>query len=155
MFYCPICKQSCDLSEIYTYQVKMKKRQNSILMRMFKKVKIICSYAGCRKFYSLEKIHHYKMFKCLYRSILCPAQGCKYFNDMETVIINSINGPFHLLYCAICKSLFNVSVLTYNCNVIKSQRTIHSVYKYCQYNLPPNHTHKDVILRTNYYIKTL
>ena len=55
MFSCPICKQSCCINEIYTYQVKKKKRPNSILMRIFKRVKFICSYTRCGKFYPLEK----------------------------------------------------------------------------------------------------
>ena len=44
---CPICKQSCYLNEIYTYQVEKNKRPNSISMRMFPRVKFICSHAGC------------------------------------------------------------------------------------------------------------
>ena len=47
ILYCPICKQSCHLNEIYTYQVENNKRQNSISMRMFQRVKFICSHAGC------------------------------------------------------------------------------------------------------------
>ena len=151
---CPICKQSCHLNEIYTYQVETKNRPNSISMRMFKMVKFICSYEGCRKSYPLEKIHHHEMFDCPHRSILCSAQVCKFINIMETVIIHLINCPFHLLYCAICKSLYNVSVLTHDCNVIKSHRTIPSVFKYYYNNSPPNHSHKDVFLRTNSYIET-
>ena len=115
---CPICQQSCRLNEIYSYQVEEKKRSNSISMRMFNKAKFICSYAGCGKSYPLETIHHHEMFECLHRSILCPAQGCKYINNVESVNIQSINCPFHLLYCAFCKSLYNVSVLTHDCNVI-------------------------------------
>ena len=61
------------------------------------------------------------MFEWLHRSILYPAQGCKFINNMESVIHHSINCPFHLLYCALCKSLCNVSVLTHDCNVIISQ----------------------------------
>ena len=91
---------------------------------MFKKAKFIYSYAGGGKSNPLEKIHHHEMFECLHRSILCPAQGCKFINNVETVILHSINCPFHLLYCAFCKSLCNVSVLTHDCNVIKSQRII-------------------------------
>ena len=93
-------------------------------MRMFQKAKFICTYAGCGKSYPLETIHHHEMFECPHRSILCPAHGCQFINNVETVIIYSINCPFHLLYCAICKSLYNVSVLTHDCNVIKSQRLI-------------------------------
>ena len=126
MFPCPICKQSCCMNEIYTYQVEKKKRPNSISKRMFKRVKFICSYTKCGKSYSLEKIHHHEMFECSHRSILCPALGCQFINNVETVIIHSINCPFHLLYCAICKSLYNVSVLIHDCNVIKSQRSIPS-----------------------------
>ena len=40
IFSCPICKQSCHINEIYTYQVKKIKCPNSILMRMFKRVKV-------------------------------------------------------------------------------------------------------------------
>ena len=49
MFPCQICKQSCLLNEIYTYQVVKQKRPNSISMRMFKRVMFIRSYAGCGK----------------------------------------------------------------------------------------------------------
>ena len=154
LFPCPICKQSCGLNEIYTYQVKKTKRPNSISMRMFKSVKFILSYAGCGRFYPLETINHHEMFECSHRSILCPAQGCRFINNLETVIIHSINCPFHLLYCALYISLYNVSVLTHDCNVIKSQRSIPSYFKYYQENPPPNHWHKDVFLRTNSYIET-
>ena len=120
MFPCPICKQSCCINKIYTYQLEKRKRPNSISMKMFTKVKFICSYAGCGKSYPLKKIYHHKMFECPHRSILCPAQSCQFINIVETVIIHSINCLFHLLYCAICKSLSNMSVLTHDCNVIKS-----------------------------------
>ena len=36
LFPCPICKQFCNLNEIYTYQVENNKRPNSISMKMFK-----------------------------------------------------------------------------------------------------------------------
>ena len=122
-------------------------------MKMFKRAKFICSYAGCGVSHSLEHIHHHEMFECAHRSILCPAQGCRFINNVETVIIHSINCPF-LLYCAVCKSLYNVSVLTDDCNVIKSQRSIPSYFKYYHENSPPNHSHNDVFLRTNSYIET-
>ena len=47
-----------------------------------------------------------------------------------------------------------MSVLTHDCNVIKSQRSIPSLFKYYHNNSPPNHSHKNVFLRTNPYIKT-
>ena len=94
------------------------------------------------------------MFECPHRSILCPEQGFQFINNVETVIIHSINCHIHLLYCAICKSLYNVSVRTHYCNVIKSQSTIPQVFKYYHYFLPPNNLHKDVVLRTYSYIET-
>ena len=152
---CPICKKSCHHNEIYTYQLEKNKRPNSILMRMFSRVKFICSHAGCGKSYPLEKIHHHEMFECSHRSILCPAQFCQFINNVETVIIHSINCPFHLLYCAICKSLYNVSVLTHDCNVIKSQCEIPSIFK-CYHDIsPPNHSHKDVFLELIHTLKLL
>ena len=154
LFPFPICKQSCRLNEIYTYQVEKTKGPNSISMRMFKRVKFICSYAGCERSYPLEKIHHHEMFECPHRSILCPAQGCLFINNVETVIIHSINCPFHLLYCAFCKSLYNVSVLTHVSNVIISQRSTPSYFKYYHENSPPTHSHIDIFLRTNSYIET-
>ena len=55
LFPCPICKQSCHLNEINTYQVKKNKRPNSILMKMFKRAKFICSYTWFGVSYPLEK----------------------------------------------------------------------------------------------------
>ena len=101
-----------------------------------------------------KKIHHHEKFEFFHRSILCPAQGCRFINNVESVIIHSINCPFHLFYCALCKSLYKVSVLTHDCNVIKSQRLIPSYFKYYHENSPPNHSHKYVLLRTNSYIDT-
>ena len=115
---CPICKQSCHLNEIYTYQVKKNKRPNCISMRKFPRVKFICSHAGCGESYPLKFFYHLEMFECPHRSILCPEPGCQFINNVETVIIHSINCPIHLLYCAICKSFYNMSVLTHDCNVI-------------------------------------
>ena len=129
LFPCLICKKSCNLNEIYTYQVKNNKRPNSISMKMFKRTKFICSYSRCGVSYPLEKYHHREMFEYPHRSILCPAQGCRFINNVETVIIYFINCPFHLLYCALCKSLYNVSVLTHDCSVIKYQRSIFSYFK--------------------------
>ena len=94
------------------------------------------------------------MFECTHRCILCPAQGCQFITSVETVIIHSINCPFHLLYCSLCKSLYNVSVLTHDCNVIKSQRLFSLYFKYYHKNLPPNNSAKDIFLRTNSYIET-
>ena len=152
---CPICKQSCHFNEIYTYQVENNTRPNSISMRMFQRVKFICTYPGCGESYPWKQIHHHKMFECPYRSILCPAQGCELINNVETVIIHLNNCYVHLLYCAICKSLYNVSVLTHDCNIIKSNCTMFSVFKYYHNISPPNHSHKDVFIRTNSYIKLL
>ena len=92
------------------------------------------------------------MFECPHQSILCPEQGCKFIDNVETVIIHSINRPIHLLYCLICKSLYNVLVLTHDCNVIKSMCTIPSVFKYYHIS-PSNHSHKDVYVKTNSYIE--
>ena len=122
---------------------------------MFLRVKFICFYAECKESYLLEKIHHQEMFEYPHRSILSPAQGCQFINNVETVIIHSINCPFHLLYCAICKSLCNVSVCTHDCKVIKSQCKIISVFKYDHNISPPNHSNKDDVLRTNSYIETI
>ena len=108
MFPSPICKQSCRLNEIYAYQVEKTKQPNSNSMKMFKRVKCICSYAGCGRSYPLETINHHEMFECLHRSILCPALGCLFINNVKTVIIHFINCHFHLLYCAFCKSLYYV-----------------------------------------------
>ena len=139
LFPCPICKQSCHLNKIYTYHVKRNKRPNTISMKMLKRAKFICSYAGCGVSYPLQKIHHNEMFECPHRSILCPAQNCRVINNVETVIINSINCLFHLLYCVLCKSLYNVSVFTHDCNVIIFLRSIPSYFKYYYDNTPPNH----------------
>ena len=94
------------------------------------------------------------MFECPHRRILCNAQGCQLIINVKTGIIYSINCPFHLLNCDLCKALHNVTVCTYYWNVIKSQRTIPSVFKYYYYNSLPNHSQKDVFLRTNSYIET-
>ena len=118
LFSFSICKQSCHLNEIYTYQVENNKRPNSILMKMFKMAKFICSYAECGVSYPLDKINHHEMLSCPHRSILCPAQNGRFINNVEIVIIHSINCSFHLLYCALCKLLYNVSVLTHYCNII-------------------------------------
>ena len=120
---------------------------------MFKRAEFICSYARCGVSYPLEEIHHHEMFECPHWSILCPAQGCRFINNVQTVIIHSINYPFHLLYCALCKSLYNVSVLTHYCNVIKSQRSIPSYLKYYHENLPPNNSQKNVFLRTHSFME--
>ena len=47
-----------------------------------------------------------------------------------------------------------MSVLTHDCNVIQSQRSIPSYFKYYHEDPPPNHAHKDVFLKTNSYIET-
>ena len=122
---------------------------------MFQKVNFICFYAGCGEFYPLKKIHHHEMFECPHRSILCPAHGCQFINNVETVIIQSHNCHFQLLYCAICKSLYNVSVFTHNCNVIKVKCTIPSVFKYYHNILPLNHSHKEVLLKLIHLLKLL
>ena len=72
---------------------------------------------------------------------------------MWRLIIHSINCPLHLLYCALCKSLYNVSVLTHDCNIIKSQHSIPLYFKYHENSLP-YYSHKDVYLWTNSYIET-
>ena len=121
---------------------------------MFKKSKFICIYAKFGKSYPLETIHHPEMFECIHRRILCPAQGCNFINNVDTVIIHLINCPFHLLCCAICKSLYNVSDLTHDCNIIKSQSSISSVFKYYHDNQPAYHSHKNIFLRNNSYTET-
>ena len=102
----------------------------------------------------IAKISPHEMFVWLHRSILCPAQGCKFISNVEIVIFHYINCPFHLLYCAFCKSLCNVSVLTHDCNVIKSQRSIPSLFKYNHENPPANHFYNEVFLRNHSYTET-
>ena len=126
IFSCSIFQKSFRLDKIYLFKVQKQKRHNSFSIRMFKKAQLICTYADCGKSYSLETIYHHVMIECFHRSILCFAQGCQFINSVDTVIIYSINYPFYLLYCAISKSLYIVSVLTHDCNVIKSQRSIPS-----------------------------
>ena len=92
------------------------------------------------------------MFECPHRCILCTAQCYKFINNVETVIIYSINYSFHLLNCSICKSLYNVSILTHDCNVIKSQRLIFFIYYHD--NSRSNHSHYDIYLRNNSYTET-
>ena len=151
IFSCSICQQSCRLDKIITYKVEKNKRPNSISMRMFKMAKFICSYSGCKKLYLFEKIHHHNIFECIHRRILYPAQSCKFINKMETVILHSINYPFHLLNCAFCKSLCNVSVLSHDCNVIKSQRSIPFFFKYYHEKPSANHFYRNVFFRNYSY----
>ena len=92
------------------------------------------------------------MFECPHKSILCFAQSCKFINNLETVFFHFIKCLFYLLYCALCKSLCNVSVSTHDCNLIKSQRSI-LVFKYYHENLLSNHFQKDVVLRNHLYIE--
>ena len=50
--------------------------------------------------------------------------------------------------------MYNVSVLTHDCNVIKSQRSIPSLFNYYHNNSPPYHSHKDLFLKNNSNIDT-
>ena len=84
------------------------------------------------------------MFKFSHQNILCPAQSLQFINNVETVILQLINSIFYLLCCATCISLYNVSILIHDCNLIKS--TSPSIFKYYHNNLPPNHLNKDVFL---------
>ena len=154
LFPCPICKQSCHLNKIFTYQVKETKRPNSILMKVFKNAKFICYYEGCKLLDPLENIHHHEMFECRHQSILCSAQSYRFINNEKTVIIHLIDCFFYFLYCAVCRLLYNMSCLTHDCNLVTSQRSIPSYFKYYHKNSPPNHTDKDVFLRTNSNINT-
>lgn len=79
------------------------------------------------------------MFECFHCSILCLAQKCRFNNKLKTVIIHSINCPYHLFNCALCTSKYNVSYVTHECDVIKSQRLICSNFKYYNENLLPNY----------------
>ena len=83
----------CYLNKIHTYQVEKNKRSNSISMRMFPRLKFICFHAGCGDLF-IGKNNHHKMFECPHRSILCPEQTCQFINNVNTVIIHSINCPF-------------------------------------------------------------
>ena len=47
-----------------------------------------------------------------------------------------------------------MSVLPHDCNVIKSQRSIPSLFKYYYENPPANHFHKDIFLRNHSYTET-
>ena len=90
-------------------------------MRMFKNAKFICPYAKCWKSFILETIHYHEMVECSHWRNLCPAHGCKFIILLKIVIIYSINCYYHLLKCAICNHC-TMSVLTNDCNLIKSQR---------------------------------
>ena len=94
------------------------------------------------------------MFEYTNQKILCPAEGCKFINNLETVIIHTINSFVHMLQSAICKSFYNVSVLTHDCNVIKSQHLIHSFIKYYHVKPPPGHSQKNIYFRNHLYIET-
>ena len=122
------------------------KRFESISNRMFNKAKFIFSIPGCEQTLLLEQINHHEMYECLHRNIQCVAPYCKFINKLKTVINHFIKCPFHLIYCAECKALSNVSVLKHNCKVIQAQRTIPSDIKYYHENPPLNYSHKDILL---------
>ena len=63
-------------------------------MRMFKNQSLFALTQDGESPIYWQKIHHDEMFECLHRSILCPAQGCKFINNMETVILHFINSPY-------------------------------------------------------------
>ena len=86
------------------------------------------------------------MYECLHQNIQCPSPYCKFINKLETVINHSIKCPFHIIYCAKCKTLSNVSVLKHGCKVIQTQRTIPSDIKYYHENQPLNHSHGGVLI---------
>ena len=79
-------------------------------------VKFICSHAGCGESYSLEKIHHHEMFKCLYQNILYHEKSCQFINNVKTVIIHSINSFFiwfttqYVNHCTMCKFLLIIAM---------------------------------------------
>ena len=85
------------------------KRSDYISMKMFKQAKFICLYTECGKSFPLKNSNYNKNFKCPYQSILFPTLFL-IFNNVKTLIIYSITCTFYFMYCAICKSLYNVSV---------------------------------------------
>ena len=150
---CPTCLQLAAWMKLI-HKVEKTKRPDSISMRMFKNAKFTCSYANCGKSYPLDKINHHKMYECLNRNIMCPARYFKYINNIETVINHSIKCPFHLIYCDVCKTLFNVAVLKHDCKVIQAQGSIPSDIKYFYEKPPPNHSHGYVVLGPHSFNKS-
>ena len=94
------------------------------------------------------------MYECLHRNMQCPAPYCKFIIKLETLINHSIKCPIHLIYCANCKTLSNVSVLKHDCKVIQAQITICSNIKYYHDNPPLNHSHGDVLLGIHLFNKS-
>ena len=118
--FCLICQQSCRLNEIYSFKVK--KKFQLYFNENVHKDKVYLQLRWIWTVLCIRTIHHHEMFECPNRRILCPAKGCNFINNVETVIIYSISCPYNLLYCAICKLVYNVSVFTHDCNIIISQR---------------------------------
>ena len=115
-------------------------------MRNFYKAKFICFIAGCGQTVPFEQINHHEMYEFLHWNIQYPALYCQFINKLETVIFHSIKCPFHLIYCAECNTLSNVSVFKQDCKVIQAQHIIPSYIKYYDENPPHNYSHKDVLL---------
>ena len=120
-------------------------------MRMFKNSKFICSNAGCKQSFPLEKIHHHEMNECNERCIRCPAPYCQFTNKLETELNHTIKCLFHLIYCGGCNTLSNLAVLTHDCKEINAQQTLPSKLKYFYEHPPPNHLHGDVFLGTHLF----
>ena len=60
-----------------------------------------------------------------------------------------------MIYCGVCNTLSNVTVLTHDCKVINVQQTLRSQLKYFYEHLPPNHYHGDVFLGTYLFIESV
>ena len=134
------------LDEIFTYNVEKILPPNSVSMKMIQNTNFICSHRECTHSYPLEQIHQHELYECRQRIVKCPVPYCQFIHNIETVISHSINCPFHLIYCSGCNTMSNVAVLTHDCKVIISQRSIPSQIKYYYENPPLNHSNEDVFL---------
>ena len=109
---------------------------NIVVQHLYNNIVRFCCKCDMAFTQNVESLIHWKKFtimRCLNVLIEVFYVLHKVVNLLimvETVIIHLIICHFHLLYCAICKSLYNMSVFNYDCNVIKSLRTIVSVFKY-------------------------
>ena len=57
------------------------------------------------------------MFECPHQNILCPAQGCQFINNVDTVIIYLINCYFvirciaqYVHYCTMCQFILMIAM---------------------------------------------
>jgi len=112
---CPYCRKNFKPSEALTLTQYIEKYPNSPHANYYNATKRLCSNVGCTKMIELSRYVEHSNTNCQHRTVQCPAPNCPIIEQFPSMMVHSINCPFHYYWCDKCKTNWTICVKTHDC----------------------------------------